>query len=61
MVVCGGWGVWGNENWLAACRVEDQLAPAGSRINFNQQRAPLAGFIMPSVVVSERYLWLIIN
>ena len=36
IVVWGGWGVWRNENWLAACR------------NFNQ-RAPLAGFITPWV------------
>lgn len=23
--VWGGWAVGGNENWLAACRVKDQL------------------------------------
>ena len=22
----GGWGVLGNENWLAACRIKDQLS-----------------------------------
>ena len=24
---CGEWGVEGNENWLAACKVKDQLQP----------------------------------
>ena len=27
--LCGAGGVWGaiNENWLAACRIQDQLQP----------------------------------
>ena len=42
MIKWGGWGVWGNENWLEACRVTDQL----------QRKSPPRGIYNARVVES---------
>ena len=40
----GEWGAEGNENWLAACRVKDQLQPEGSQQNLERRVRVIASF-----------------